>query len=153
MSNNLKESQVMAAYLIAIGFPVRLVSKELNIREETICRWKKITSFKTCIKKYQSEFISNIETKHFSLVQKAFFNIEKALDDDGLSFKDKADLSIRYLKSTTNYLSKNINEFNFNLEKEKNKKIQTKECREDQFILDEAIKEYAELKRRFGHLK
>ena len=42
MSNNLKESQVMAAYLIAIGFPVRLVSKELNIREETICRWKKI---------------------------------------------------------------------------------------------------------------
>ena len=153
MSNNLKESQVMAAYLIAIGFPVRLVSKELNIREETICRWKKITSFKTCIKKYQSEFISNIETKHFSLVQKAFFNIEKALDDDGLSFKDKADLSIRYLKSTTNYLSKNINEFNFNLEKEKNKKIQAEECREDQFILDEAIKEYAELKRRFGHLK
>ena len=95
MSNNLKESQVMAAYLIAIGFPVRLVSKELNIREETICRWKKITSFKTCIKKYQGEFISNIETKHYSLVQKAFFNIEKALDDDGLSFKDKADLYYR----------------------------------------------------------
>ena len=126
MSNNLKESQVMAAYLIAIGFPVRLVSKELNIREETICRWKKITSFKNCIKKYQGEFISNIETKHFSLVQKAFFNIEKALDDDGLSFKDKADLSIRYLKSTTNYLSKNINEFNFNLEKEKIKKFKLK---------------------------
>ena len=150
MSNNLKESQVMAAYLIAIGFPVRLVSKELNIREETICRWKKITSFKTCIQKYQGEFISNIETKHFSLVQKAFFNIEKALDDDGLSFKDKADLSIRYLKSTTNYLSKNINEFNFNLEKEKNK---IEENREEQLILDEAIEEYAELKRRFGHLK
>ena len=126
MSNYLKESQVMAAYLIAIGFPVRLISKELNIRKETICRWKKITYFKTCIQKYQDEFISNIETKHFSLVQKAFFNIEKALDDDGLSFKDKADLSIRYLKSTTNYLSKNINEFNFNLEKEKIKKFKLK---------------------------
>ena len=45
MSNNLKESQVMAAYLIAIGFRVRLVSKELNIREGQYVM-EKITSLK-----------------------------------------------------------------------------------------------------------
>ena len=41
MSNNLKENQVLAAKLIASGLSVRTISKELNIREETICRWKK----------------------------------------------------------------------------------------------------------------
>ena len=46
MSKNLKENQVLAANLIAIGLSTRTVSKELNIREETVCRWKKILILK-----------------------------------------------------------------------------------------------------------
>ena len=147
MSNNLKENQVLAAKLIASGLSVRTISKELNIREETICRWKKNNEFMDHIKKYQEKFISNIEREHFSIIQKAMFNINKALDDENSSIKDKAELSIKYLRTTTSYLSKSINEFTYdnekNLEKEKNKK----ELEQTEKQVDEILDQIAELKR------
>ena len=48
---------------------------------------------------------------------KAMFNINKVLDDENTTIKDKAELSIKYLRTTTSYLSKSINEFTFNSEK------------------------------------
>ena len=147
MSNNLKENQVLAANLIASGLSVRTISKELNIREETICRWKKCNEFKNYIKKYQKKFLSNIEREHFSIIQKAMFNINKALDDENSSIKDKAELSIKYLRTTTSYLSKSINQFTYdnekNLEKEKNKK----ELEQTEKQVDEILDQIAELKR------
>ena len=147
MSNNLKENQVLAAKLIASGLSVRTISKELNIREETICRWNKNNEFMDHIKKYQEKFISNIEREHFSIIQKAMFNINKALDDENSSIKDKAELSIKYLRTTTSYLSKSINEFTFNSEKILKAERSNKEQEETLKQVDEILAEIAELKR------
>ena len=147
MSNNLKENQVLAAKLIASGLSVRTISKELNIREETICRWKKNNEFMDHIKKYQEKFISNIEREHFSIIQKAMFNINKALDDENSSIKDKAELSIKYLRTTTSYLSKSINEFTFHSEKILKAERSNKEQEETLKQVDEILAEIAELKR------
>ena len=40
MSKKLKENQIIAAKLISFGFSSRSVSKWINVREETISRWK-----------------------------------------------------------------------------------------------------------------
>ena len=147
MSKNLKENQVLASNLIASGLSVRTIAKELNIREETICRWKKNNAFKKSITKYQKEFLSNIEKAHFSLIQKAMYNINKALDDENTSITDKAELSIKYLRTTTSYLSKSINEFTFNSEKILKEKRSNKEQEETLKQVDEILAQIAELKR------
>lgn len=139
MSKNLKENQVLAANLIASGLSIRTIAKELNIREETICGWKKNDTFKKAITKYQKEFLSNIEKGHFSILQKAMFNINKALDDENSSIKDKVELSIKYLRTTASYLLKNINEFTFNSEKILKKERSNKEQEETLKQVDEIL--------------
>ena len=99
------------------------------------------------IKKYQEKFISNIEREHFSIIQKAMFNINKALDDENSSIKDKAELSIKYLRTTTSYLSKSINEFTFNSEKILKAERSNKEQEETLKQVNEILAEIAELKR------
>ena len=147
MSKNLKENQVLAANLIAGGLSVRTIAKEINVREETICRWKKNNTFKQSIIKYQKEFLSNIEKAHFSLIQKAMFNIDKALEDEDITIKEKAEISIRYLKTTTTYLSKNINEYTFQYNKKELEKKNNREDKETERQVDEILAEIAELKR------
>ncbi len=147
MSKKLKENQVLAANLIARGFSMRLVSKELNVREETICRWKKKDVFRDFVAKYQKEFLSNIESTHFTIIQKAMFHIDKALEDEDITIKEKAEISIRYLKTTTTYLSKNINEYTFQYNKKELEKKNNREDKETERQVDEILAEIAELKR------
>ena len=150
MSKNLKENQVLAANLIAIGLSTRTVSKELNIREETVCRWKKNINFKRAIKQNQKNFLSKIEKKHFSILQKAIFNIDKALEDAGFLIKEKAELSIKYLKTTASFLSKNINDYNFKIYKEEQVFQNNKENDNIEKQIDQILQQIAESKRRLG---
>ena len=150
MSKNLKENQVLAANLIAIGLSTRTVSKELNIREETVCRWKKNINFKRAIKQNQKDFLSKIEKKHFSILQKAIFNIDKALEDEVFSIKEKAELSIKYLKTTASFLSKNINDYNFKIYKEEQVFQNNKENDNIEKQIDQILQQIAESKRRLG---
>ncbi len=45
MSNKLKENQIIATQKIAMGLSNRQIAKELNVAEETICRWKQTPEF------------------------------------------------------------------------------------------------------------
>ena len=45
MSNILKENQIIATQKIAMGLTNRQIAKELNVAEETICRWKQTPEF------------------------------------------------------------------------------------------------------------
>ena len=114
MSKKLKENQVIAAKLISFGFSSRSVSKWINVREETISRWKAQKVFLEEIQNQQSDTLDFIKEKHFQLFIKSLSIIEKALEDDDLSLKDKAMISTRYLSLSSGYLMQNINKSSYN---------------------------------------
>ena len=109
MSKKLKENQIIAAKLISFGFSSRSVSKWINVREETISRWKAQKVFLEEIQNQQSDILDFIKEKHFQLFMKSLSIIQKALESDDISLKDKAMISTKYLSLTSGYLIKNIN--------------------------------------------
>ena len=120
MSKKLKENQVIAAKLISFGFSSRSVSKWINVREETISRWKTQKSFQEAVQIEQSDILDYIEEKHFQLFMKSLNVIQKALEDEDISLKDKAMISTKYLRLSAHYLIQNINKCSYH-EKENNK--------------------------------
>ena len=115
MSKKLKENQVIAAKLISFGFSYRSVSKWINVREETISRWKAQKVSLEEIQNQQSDVLDFIKEKHFQLFMKSLSIIQKALDDDDLSLKDKAMISTRYLSLSSGCLINNINKASYHL--------------------------------------
>ena len=113
MSKKLKENQVIAAKLISFGFSSRSVSKWINVSEETISRWKTQKSFQEAIQIEQSDILDYIEEKHFQLFMKALNVIQKALEDEDISLKDKAMISTKYLSLSSGYIMKNINKSSY----------------------------------------
>ena len=109
MSKKLKENQIIAAKLISFGFSSRSVSKWINVREETISRWKAQKAFLEEIQNQQSDILDFIKEKHFQLFMKSLSIIQKALESDDISLKDKAMISTKYLSLSSGYLIKNIN--------------------------------------------
>ena len=120
MSKKLKENQIIAAKLISFGFSSRSVSKWINVREETISRWKAQKVFLEEIQNQQSDILDFIKEKHFQLFMKSLSIIQKALESDDISLKDKAMISAKYLRLSAHYLIQNINKSSYH-EKESNK--------------------------------
>ena len=46
MSKKLNENQLIAIHLIASGVKASVIASQLNIREETLSRWRQIDEFK-----------------------------------------------------------------------------------------------------------
>ena len=113
MSKKLKENQIIAAKLISFGFSSRSVSKWINVREETISRWKTQKPFQEAVQIEQSDILDYIEEKHFQLFMKSLNVIQKALEDEDISLKDKAMISTRYLSLSSGYLIQNINKSSY----------------------------------------
>ena len=113
MSKKLKENQIIAAKLISFGFPSRSISKWINVREETISRWKAQKAFLEEIQNQQSDILDFIKEKHFQLFMKSLSIIQKALESDDISLKDKAMISTRYLSLSSGYLIQNINKSSY----------------------------------------
>ena len=115
MSKKLKENQIIAAKLISFGFSSRSVSKWINVREETISRWKAQKVFLEEIQNQQSDILDFIKEKHFQLFMKSLSIIQKALESDDISLKDKAMISTKYLSLSSDYLINNINKASYHL--------------------------------------
>ena len=113
MSKKLKENQIIAAKLISFGFSSRSVSKWINVREETISRWKAKKVFVEEIQNQQSDILDFIKEKHFQLFMKSLSIIQKALENDDISLKDKAMISTKYLSLSSGYIMKNINKSSY----------------------------------------
>ena len=75
MSIKLKENQLLAARLLSYGLTAKSVAKSINIREETISRWKSEKYFLDLIKKNQYDFLDYIEEKHFQILIQCLFTI------------------------------------------------------------------------------
>ena len=115
MSKKLKENQIIAAKLISFGFSSRSVSKWINVREETISRWKAKKVFVEEIQNQQSDILDFIKEKHFQLFMKSLSIIQKALENDDISLQDKAMISTRYLSLSYGCLINNINKASYHL--------------------------------------
>ena len=113
MSKKLKENQIIAAKLISFGFSSRSVSKWINVREETISKWKAQKVFLEEIQNQQYDVLDFIKEKHFQLFMKSLSIIQKALESDDISLKDKAMISTRYLSLSSGYIMKNINKSSY----------------------------------------
>ena len=113
MSKKLKENQIIAAKLISFSFSSRSVSKWINVREETISRWKAKKVFVEEIQNQQSDILDFIKEKHFQLFMKSLSIIQKALENDDISLKDKAMISTKYLSLSSGYIMKNINKSSY----------------------------------------
>ena len=113
MSKKLKENQIIAAKLISFGFSSRSVSKWVNVREETISRWKAQKVFVEEIQNQQSDILDFIKEKHFQLFMKSLSIIQNSLESDDISLKDKAMISTRYLSLSSGYIMKNINKSSY----------------------------------------
>ena len=113
MSKKLKENQIIAAKLISFGFSSRSVSKWVNVREETISRWKAQKVFVEEIQNQQSDILDFIKEKHFQLFMKSLSIIQNSLESDDISLKDKAMISTRYLSLSSGYIMNNINKSSY----------------------------------------
>lgn len=54
------KKQKAASMLVCTNLTQRQIAKELDMREETISRWKKDDEFKSLVKKYEKEFFMDL---------------------------------------------------------------------------------------------
>ena len=99
MSIKLKENQLLAAKLLSFGYSSCYVAKIIGIRIETISRWKNNKLFKGAITKQQNCYLKTLEEQHFYIIKKSMYLINKELESNGLSPKEKVNICMRYTNS------------------------------------------------------
>ena len=109
MSRKLKENQLLAARLLSYGLTAKSVAKSINVREETISRWKSEKYFRNIIEKNQYDFLDYIEEKHFQVFIQCLSTIQQALESNNLSIKEKSIICIKYLSLFSNPIIHNYN--------------------------------------------
>ena len=109
MSRKLKENQLLAARLLSYGLTAKSVAKSINVREETISRWKSEKYFQNIIEKNQYDFLDYIEEKHFQIFIQCLSTIQHALESNNLSIKEKSIICIKYLSLFSNPIIHNYN--------------------------------------------
>ena len=97
MSKNLNKSQLLTCELLAFGHTVKEISKMLNIRSETISRWKKNYLFNHTIEEFQGIFLKQIIDKQVNLLQCSQTAILDIFDNDKVSYEFKANIGIKFL--------------------------------------------------------
>ena len=97
MSKKLNENQLIAVHLLASGVKASVIANQLNIREETLSRWKKIDEFKEALDDATEAVLSEIDETHKNLLISSQKAINEALNNKELDLFKKANLAIRYL--------------------------------------------------------
>ena len=68
MSIKLNENQLIAIHLLASGHKSCEVAKQLNIRQETLSRWKQIDEFKEALEDATEAVLREIDETHKNLL-------------------------------------------------------------------------------------
>ena len=97
MSTKLNENQLMAVHLIASGVKASVIAIQLNIREETISRWRKIDDFKDAVEDAIEDVLREIDETHKNLLISSQNVINEALNNKELDLFKKANLALRYM--------------------------------------------------------
>ena len=97
MSKKLNENQLIAVHLIASGVKGSVIANQLNIREETLSRWKQINEFKEALEDAIESVLREIDETHKNLLISSQSVINEALNNEELDIFKKANLALRYL--------------------------------------------------------
>ncbi len=116
MSLKLNENQLIAVYLIASGVKASAISKQLNIRSETLSRWRQDPEFKTAVMDATEIILEEIINTHKNLFITSQKVILETLNNPKLDLFRKTNVALRYLslikgkddisqKSSRNYMN------------------------------------------------
>ena len=97
MSTKLNENQLIAVHLIASGVKSSIIANQLNIREETLSRWKQIDEFKDAVEDAIEDILKEIDETHKNLLISSQNVINEALNNQELDLFKKANLALRYM--------------------------------------------------------
>ena len=81
MSNKLKENQIIATQKVAMGLTNRQIAKELNVAEETICRWKQTPEFQAEVNAILLECRDNAKQRLRNLLTNSLDLLEEEMNN------------------------------------------------------------------------
>ena len=81
MSNKLKENQIIAIQKVAMGLTNRQIAKELNVAEETICRWKQTPEFQAEVNAILLECRDNTKQRLRNLLTHSLDLLEEEINN------------------------------------------------------------------------
>ena len=97
MSIKLKESQLLAAHLLATGIKTSEILNQLNIRPETLCRWKQEPEFINVVNDTTEIILNEIIDTHKNILILSQKIILDALQDESLDLVRKANVALRFI--------------------------------------------------------
>ena len=97
MSTKLNKNQLIAVHLLAYGVKASVIAQQIDIREETLSRWRQIDEFKEALKKATEAVLREIDETHKNLLIHSQIVIADALNNEELDLFKKANLALRYL--------------------------------------------------------
>ena len=93
----LNNNQLIAVHLIALGVKASIIANQLDIREETLSRWKQIDEFKEALENATEAVLREIVETHKNLLISSQNIIYDALNNEDLDLFKKASLALRYM--------------------------------------------------------
>ena len=93
----LNNNQLIAIHLIASGVKASIIANQLDIRKETLSRWRQIDEFKDALEDATEAVLREIDDTHKNLLISSQNVINEALNNKELDLFKKANLSIRYM--------------------------------------------------------
>ena len=96
MSNKLKENQIIATQKVAMGLANRQIAKELNVAEETICRWKQTPEFQAEVNAILLECRDNAKQRLRNLLTNSLDLLEAEMNNP--ESRHKVNIALKMLQ-------------------------------------------------------
>jgi len=96
MSNKLKENQILATQKVAMGLSNRQIAKELNVAEETICRWKQTPEFQAEVNAILLESRDNAKQRLRNLLTNSLVFLEEEMNN--LESRHRVNIALKMLQ-------------------------------------------------------
>ena len=97
MSRKLNDNQVMAIHLIASGQKSCEIAKQLNIRPETLSRWKQNPQFKKAVNDTTEIILKEILENYKHIIILSQKVIEDLLLDEEINLINKTNVALKFL--------------------------------------------------------
>jgi len=99
----LKENQLLAAQLLALGKTGREAAEAAGVTEETISRWRKNCDFDVYLKALMVDLHETARMRLQALMQKAVDAIESSIDDPSATPKEKFAIATKIIEMCNIY--------------------------------------------------